>query len=71
MLRLERDAWSTVKLLRQATNEYPLVHLPKTDFRGMKKVQQKISWPRLLFWKKNTPTKKRDSDEVLGYTQLY
>ena len=23
MLRLERDAWSTAKLLRQATNEYP------------------------------------------------
>ena len=24
VLRLERDVWSMVKLLRQATNEYPL-----------------------------------------------
>ena len=31
-LRLERDAWSMVKLLRQTTNEYPPLPLPISRF---------------------------------------
>lgn len=44
VLRVESDAWSTVKLLRQASNEYtpstppPKVHLPLTSLNHTKKI---------------------------------
>ena len=34
MLRLERDAWSMIKLLRQATNEHPSPHALRSLARG-------------------------------------
>ena len=39
MLRLERDAWSMVKWLRQATNEYAPLNMPPppASARGFKK----------------------------------
>ena len=40
VLRLERDAWSMVKRLRQAKNEYAPIPSPRTDFSSSISPQQ-------------------------------